>query len=272
MRRCLDCSTSLPTGSHFNTKRCEACKKAVLKRPRSSMTNGQIKRAKGLIGKMPREEIAKEMGVSLSNLKRAFRGTRLVYFNKYVANPSLVQKVAKYYEKHGLKETQVRFPDVRVRSVVERYKLYSPRQRRWSSQEIIKAAQMAGLVSHERQAQFFSRPGANAGSIKSLWTKRFGLGGGSVNGLSWSIAKHFVREACPSVETEFWATRQKRKCGRIEYSRKLVTWKDFSRYQKNENPDWLKEAAKTMARFQMWLHGTRNVRSRVQKISKAGGV
>lgn len=264
--KCVDCPRLLPEGSHRNRKRCSACRDLSLKCPKTTMTPHQVVRARALIGKMPRDDIARTLGVSVSSLKRAFRGTRICYFNKYVANPELVEAVGKYYEKHGRNATQLKFPQVKVRSVVERYKKYKPRQTRWSSEQILEAARMAGVVSLRRQAEIFNRPNAHAGSIKSLWMKRFRTGGGNVNGASWSLARHFVKPRCPVVTTEYWATRRKTAAGEIEHSRRIVLWSDFHKNLRSDAPNWVREASATLARFQVWLHGTKRVHSRVTEM------
>lgn len=234
------------------------------------MTPAQIRKAKSLVGKISRDDICRQLGVSTSNLKRSCPGISFYFFNRYAAQPELVEKVCKYYERHGKKKTTEKFPDICIRSVVERYKNYAPRQTRWTPRQIRQAAQMAGLVSIEDQAKFFNRPGANRGSIVSLWMKKFKLGGGNVNGLSWNIARNFVRPQCPKIKTSFWRRREWTK--ESNRARFVVTWKDFEKYQKHDNPAWVKEAASALARFQIWLHGTKQIRARVQKIVDSGGI
>ena len=46
--------------------------------------------------------------------------------------PDVVTTVCLTYQVLGKRETQALFPDVRVRSIVERYKHYAPRQLRWT--------------------------------------------------------------------------------------------------------------------------------------------
>lgn len=213
------------------------------------MTEGQIAEATKLIGKMPREEIAERVGVSVSSLKRAFRGTRLAYQNRWVANPALVKRVCAYYEKNGRVKTAKAFPGVKVRSVVERYKNFLPRQTRWTEPQLIEVARMAGLVGFSDQARFFRRPGAHEGAIRSVWVKRFKSSGGGVHGMSDWMAKHLVTERCPRLVTDYWTTSR----GRQRFGRKLCLWVDMERHMRRGVPPFVADAIRTMAQFQRWL-------------------
>lgn len=262
MRICGRCK-SAPTKKHFNSKWCHDCAEALKTHPKTTMTRAQVAQARKLIGTMPREEIAARVGVSLSALKRGFRGVRLAYHNKYVVNPKLVRDVCAYYATHSKAETQKRFPGVKVRSIVERYKNFSPKCIKWTDDQLIELAQMAGVISLKAQAKYFDRPRANEGAIKSAWMKRFGSSGGSVNGLSWYMARHFVMADCPRFQTAFWMTATKRKGGTNHHSRWLVTWVDFERHLNPGSPKWLRDCARSMANFQVWLHGTKRPRKKL---------
>ena len=266
---CQRCKSRPRYSSHPNCKWCEECRQELRHRPAGRLTEAQARQVRRLLFKMPREDIAREIGVSVPTLKRWVRDNgniRLAYFNRWHANPKLVNQICKYYAKHGRAKTERRYPNVRVRSVIERYFKglgFKPRQVRWTSDQLVAIAKMAGLVSIDRQAKYFDRPGANEGSIKSVWMKRFGLGGGSINGLSYWVAKHYVRPSCPYYETDFWAQRAGKK-GRDKV-RRIALWVDVQRHIKSETPVHLKEAISALAGFQRWLHG-RNVRQSVQKI------
>ena len=235
------------------------------KRPQSTLSKRQIAKASKLIGKMDRREIAERLGISLSNLKRAFRGTRLGYHNYCVANPGLVKEVNKYYERYGKNKTVKKFnlKPKQVEHIIYRYKLHKPRQIRWTDKEIIEAARMAGLVSTSSQAKYFNRPNANAGSVKSLWMKRFRMSQGCVNGMTHYRAKELLngnaRYLKPMGET---------RAGEPVEFRKLVLWVDMERNLKKGLPAFMRDAVKTMADFQRWLHGGGDVKGKIIKLIK----
>lgn len=214
-----------------------------------------------MIGKMPAKEIAVKLGTSISNLKRAFRGTRLAYFNKHVINQDRVKRVCAYYEKHGRPATEKAFPEVKVRSIVERYKFYRPRQTRWTDEQIVELARMAGLVSFDEQARRFARPGAAAGSIKSAWQKKFGFGGQAINGMSNWMAKEIVTKDCPRILSHYWDTKRAGK----HYGRNICLWVDMEKHLRPGVPDFIVSAIKQMAEFQRWLHG-RNAKANMMKL------
>lgn len=254
MRRCPSCKKR-PKQLHWNAKWCKPCADERRKRPRGYLTEDQASMAQKLRNSMSRTEIAEAIGTTRSNFNRWARDNDF-YSNcqKYPAD--IVHRVCEYYVKHGKAKTEERFPDVRVRSIVERY-VREPRQIRWTGKQLIELARVAGLVSFEKQAKWFNRPGAYAGSIKAAWSKRFGHGGAAINGLSWWVAKHYVRPACPRLKTDFWKGSGK--------SRWVVLWVDVEKHLKSSTPDHIRDAIKAMARFQRWLHGHR-VRANIQRL------
>lgn len=262
-KKCPQCKKR-PVQSHKNSKWCKKCSDALKLRPQSTLSKAEITQAKKLIGKMASRDIAKELNTSISNLKRAFRGVRLAYFNKYVCNPGLVKRVCAYYELNGKKKTQNMFPDICVRSIVERYPQFSPRQLRWTDKQYIELARMAGLVSLDSQARFFNRPRANEGSIKSAWYKKFGYGGSGINGLSNFSAKEIVNVSCPRIRSFYWGTQRNGK----SFGRKICLWVDIENHLKPESPEFMKNAVAQMAEFQRWLHG-KNAKNNILNMIKA---
>lgn len=259
---CPSCK-SRPKKKHWNSKWCSKCANERRKRPVSTMTMDQINWVNQKIGQMPISEMAEELGVSISNIKRAFRGKSIWFKNgKYKQQPELVKTVCEYYSKHGKINTQKRFPNVNVRSVVEHFKLAKPRQIRWTEPQIIAAARMAGLVSMRNQAKLFKRPGAFEGSIKSLWIKKFGFCSGNIHGLSATQAKFLTTKDCPYLNTQFWRTRR----ARIDFSRKLYLWVDIKEHLKNDTPDFIKEAVATLAKFQIWIFKPHNPRDQIKNL------
>lgn len=241
---------------------CEPCRKKRLKRPKGTMTPEQIHQARNWAMTKPRAEICKLLEVSLSNLKRSCPDVSFNYKNytrnKYITNPKLVKKVCAYYEKHGKRKTQEKFPEVNIRSVVERYTDFKPRQSRWSDKQIQELAKMAGLISFKAQAKYFNRPLANEGSIRSAWVKKFGHGQRVINGMAHWKAKHFIKKSCPIIETPFGSNSHTQK--------HLILWVDFEKHIRSDCPEFIKEAVGTMASFQRKLFNVKDVRTKVKRL------
>lgn len=256
--KCPRCSRR-PIQEHRNSKWCCECAAELRRRPAGKLTRAQAAMARRLAGTMFIKELAKAVGTSDSNLDRWAKQNG-VNINALKYPEDLVKRVCEYYAKHGKVKTAKRFPNVRLRSIVEKYAT-EPRQVRWTAPQLIRIAQMAGLVSYEQQAAYFDRPRANAGSIKSVWMKRFGSAGGSINGLSRCVAKQYVTLACPFYDTGYWVTKR----GKATERRRIALWIDVAKHLRPNTPDHLALAIQTMASFQHWLHGP-NPRKRISQI------
>lgn len=266
MKKCAECKKRPTETEHPNCKYCTHCKEALRKRPKGKLTPSQERMVRKLAGKMFIKDLAKKVGTSDSNLDR------WAYYNNVNINAlrypkTIVEQVCEYYAKHGKIKTQKKFPDIKVRSIVEKYaKGKSPRQRRWTDQQVIQLARMAGLVSMPAQARYFNRPYANAGSIKSAWVKKFKSGGGCINGISLHKARLFIKPSAPVVETGFWVTRDLNRKHNPEFCRKLILWVDAEKHLRPDCPHWFKDAAFALAKFQRWLHGLDNPRPKILKM------
>jgi len=254
--RCLRCKMRPRRSDHHNTKWCRRCRRHLLSNPKGTLTKDQKKMALSLVGKMPREEIAQEIGgVSIANLKRSLPGVSFAFHNKYCINQGLVRDVCRSYEKNGRKKTEQAFPNVRVRSIVERYKFFKPRRIRWKDSQIIELVKMAGIVSFKDQARYFKRPNAFEGSIKSFWIKRMGFGGGSIHGMSNWMAKEIVTDKCPRMN--------------LPHSRKKIClWADMQDHLKIGVPKFICDAVKMLAHFQGWIFANEQPKIAIYKISK----
>lgn len=200
---------------------------------------------------MPVKEMAERLGTSVANIKRAFFGTgeSIWCFRRYANQPALVRQVLAFYEKHGRTKTEERFPEISVRSVVERYPNFSPRQIRWTEEQIIEAAKMAGLVSYKAQAKYFNRPNAFEGSICALWMKRFGIGQGQINGLVRSQVRPLIQGGHSKYISRVGQSRK----GKRGQFQSLILWVDLEKMLKDDVPEFMKEAVRTLASFQRWL-------------------
>jgi AcrR family transcriptional regulator len=215
---------------------------------------------------MPVNEMAERLNTSVTNIKRAFRGKRLWFHNgKYKNRPELVESVLAYYAKHGKNETIKRFPDVKVKCIVDRPEYYGhskpKRQIRWTDKQILEAARMAGLVSLKGQARYFNRPNADVGSIQSLWTKRFQMGSSNVNGMVHWYAKELVNHRARYIQPLGLSRADK-----LVKFRRVILWVDMEKCLKANVPSFIREAVKTMADFQRWLHGSDNPRAKILRM------
>lgn len=258
MTHCPRCKKR-PKQKHWNAKWCATCAAELRRRPAGKLTPAQERKVRRLARTMFIHELAAAVGTSKPNLARWAREHQ-VDLNALKYPDELVKEVCEYYAKHGKHKAQQRYPHVRIRSVVERY-AHKPRQVRWTAPQLIRLAQMAGLVSYERQALHFGRPNAHAGSIKSAWMKIFKSAGGSVNGLSRWVAREYVTPACPFYETNYWVTER----GATAQRRAIAFWVDVAAHLRPDVPDHLASAIRAMAEFQKWLHG-RNYRQSLHRI------
>lgn len=261
IRECLTCKASLD-GLHFNTKRCPPCSLEVRKRPIGKLNKQQERLVRKFARTMKIKDLAAKVGTSDANLDRWARQNN-VNINWLTYTEDEVKKVCAYYEKHGRPKTEKRFPDLNCRAIVERYKLFKPRCIKWTDEQIIEAAKMAGLVSYRSQAKFFNRPRANSGSIKSLWVKRFGYRGSSLNGMPHWRAKNFV-----TVKARYIKPLGESRNGKPVEFKRLILWVDLERCLKPDTPDFIFDAVKTMADFQRWLWKSNNPKPLIMKMIK----
>lgn len=273
---CQNCKKS-PRKTHLNSKWCASCANLFIAKPKGTMTKDQITQATKLAGKMDIKEIATKLGVSLSNLKRSMPNVSFAYHNKWALNKEFVKKVCAYYEKHGKTKTKEKFPEAKLRSIVERYKYFNPRSVRLTEEQFIELAKMGGLISLKGQAKFLSRPNAGPGSIKSFMYKRFQGGLVNLNGLHFNKAKYFcpikwTSKAqgratpnvlhCPHVITKYWKLNNLKDKGNA----KLYLWVDIEKNMRDESPQFLREAVNACASFQRWIWKTDNPRTDILKM------
>lgn len=247
---------------HHNSKWCKPCALKLRACPAGRLTKKQERIARRWAGSVYGKDVAEKVGTSRANLNRWGRGNG-VSFNALAYKKDVVKKVLAYYAGHGKRETEKEFPDVSVRSIVERhYGEFPPRQIRWTDKQHVQLAKFGGLISFEAQAKYFNRPNANAPSIKSAWLKRIGVSGGNTNGMSNNRAKLFVRKSCPSIDTRFWAQRRQTR----EFGRQLYLWVDMENHLRSDCPTFIKQAVETMAMFQRWLHDCERPQRRIRNI------
>lgn len=239
---CWGCGSTIASG-HFNARYCARCaaKPVNTRRPRCLSPAQQVQ-ILGLVSVKSRPAIAAELGLSTATVNRLVRSTGARFRRCSQPSPEQVRQVVEAYERAGRVTTQQLFPEVRVRSIVERYP-HAPRQLRWSEDQIMEAARMAGLVSLNAQARFFGRPNAYAGSIKKLW-RRLGCAPGLINGLPAHLAWAIAKPGAPAV-----LVRHAETSGPAP----KVLWLDVVGSLRAER--W-RPVVEALAGFQRWLHGT----------------
>lgn len=260
MKQLCEICGSAPKKPHFNSKYCASCSDKRRRKPIAALTRCQERQVRKLAGTMYAHLLAEKVGVSVSRLKRWARDNKLsLDAHKY--DDKTVASVCAYYVEHGKPKTQKKFPNVKVRSIVERYlkdlDIYKPRQVRWDAKQIIMLARMAGLVSKTAQAAYFSRPRANEGSIKSAWSKKFSANPSAINGAPAYIVRRFVKRSCPYYEPGY--------CDEGSGIRRIALWIDIVEHMREDVPHHLRKAFEAQAKFQKWLHGS-SYRSSIRKI------
>lgn len=252
-----------PLGSHANTKWCKGCASELRRSPKHTLTPAQQRKALRLRGKKPRQEVADRVNCSVANLSRFARANGVSFSAMpYATNAQLVKQVVAYYRKHGFKETQKQFPRLKIRNIVDRYDGTCSRQKRWTPEQIVQAVRMAGILSEARQAKLFARPGAGAGSVRSLWNKRLNGQPNSVLGLPMYAAGFLCRPSVPSV-----LVSTKRPSKHMS-TRRMVLWVDAELFLRPGVSLPLRKAVRALAKFQRWLWQTENVRAAVLRVTK----
>lgn len=195
-----------------------------------------------------RKEIAKELNISVSKLKRlasvfgwSFNYAKKLPYKKYTKD--LVEEVIYFYEKNGFKKTQDSFSGVKVRSIVERYKRNKKLRSMWSDSEIIQAIKFGPFVSNKDQYKYFNRPNAFEGSIKSLWSKRIKSTKIKLHGLPKYKAIYFINDNAMAFKTKLKSIPE------------IYTWQTLKENLKNDCPLFLKEAIEVGYNFHVWLYG-----------------
>ena len=243
---CTECGGRPRRTPHRNTKYCEACAQALRHRPRANVNETQAALIRQLRGTMVRRELARHVGISQAQLHRYLTAEGLDS-NARDYPPDVVTTVCLTYQALGKRETQALFPDVSVRSIVERYKQYTPRQLRWTGPQQRELVRMAGLVSHTAQARYFNRPNAYEGSIRSFWAKGACCAPRDVNGLGAWTAWQVATPGVPAVLVKHQSNGG---------ARPIVLWLDLAAHLRPGVEPLVREAIQALARFQAAMHGT----------------
>ncbi len=213
------------------------------------------------LNKMKRADIADAINVPVSRLKRAasFAGWKFTFtkgFADLKYDPTLVVEVLNYFDSNGKIKTQEKFPDINIRSVVERYgKGRNTRCKKWSNNDLIELMKMGGIISFENQAIFFNRPRAHKGSIVSVWQKVFGVSSRCMNGLPKYKAEKIAKKECPYIKSEY------------KNGMKLYLWCDLKNYLLPNCSEVVKRCINIMCEFQERIFNG-EVKEEIKKMQK----
>lgn len=245
---CINCNVREKISEHFNTKYCKYCRESFVKKPRHNLTDEQQALVKKLAGTIYAKELAALVGCSKASLIR-FSVEKNINLNAHTYKKEIVDQVLRFYELHGKNKTQEMFPNVRVRSIVEKHG-HQARQVRWTFEQKKELLKMAGLISFKSQAKYFNRPRANEGSIKSAFAKRvLPISGSNINGMNHYNASKIVKSTCP-----FYKRIMVRRVKSSTCVQQVALWIDIEDNLKDSMPESIREAIAALALFQRKLH------------------
>lgn len=239
MRKCSSCNCSIEN-RHKNARRCVSCAKLLRKSPAHNLTPLQQKKALELAGKMYRNEIAKTIGCSRTAFTRFAKQRKDVNWNAHRYKDELVEKVVNFYINNSMHDTQKKFQNVCVRSIIDRY-VGKVKCIPWSEKETLALYKYTGLASYTEIAV---KLGRNPCAPKRKRAKQVS---GYVNSIPFDIAKKFVTRGCPF----YYLRKTDKPCGHW-----TTPWVAMVKHLRAENPGWVNDAVASLAKFQRWLHGS----------------
>ena len=208
----------------------------------NSLTDYQISYIESNLDKKLRKEISGDLNIPEIRLRRAalFKGWKFVFHRKREYSKEIINEVLKSYVENGPKKTREIYGDkVKLRSIIEKYGAGKrPWSKRWTNKQIVDLVRFSGIVSKEKQAAYFKRPNAHAGSIRSAYSKIFNCNPRSLNGLPEWKAKYILKKGCPFLKTDY------------KNGMKLYLWVDCEKYLRDDCHQVIKDAVKAMANFQ----------------------
>lgn len=259
-RLCLRCERE-ERKPHANARYCSPCSEYLKRKPISLLSHEQKEYALRSVGKRKTHEMAQDLGVSLSQVRRFFRdqqvNTRIPKYNR-----KLKREVIAHYEKQGTKGIAEAFPDIGWRHIIDRT-THKARQRRWTPREIVAVTKMAGLVPKALQARVLNRPNAHSGSITSFWHKNIPVNGSLLHGMRYHAARHILRPGFPIVRVAYSRSE------RCVYT-SIVLWCDMVDCLRPDMPAFIREGIAAMRQFQCWLYGSEDPRQQILDIVSFG--
>lgn len=205
----------------------------------------KIKYIKENCDKMYIKDIASELNLSISTLKR-YAYKNKIRFSFYSKNncyqQQLISDVIAYWLVNGKAATVKKFPNVKVRSIIERHNNGRSTIQRYTFNDklfllryseflgTLKSARILGRVVKERH-----NTRLNSFNNRKNTTYRV-----NYNGLTKRIISRFLIDG-KSIKLNY-------------HGRSIITWPEIAKNLKVDNQNLL-ILAQAMAKFQIWLHG-----------------
>ena len=186
-----------------------------------------------LAGKFTREEIANKLGTSRSTVNRCLKKNNIKTGQPKSYPINIRNAVINFYASHTLKETQKQFPNVKVRSIIERYTTLE-KQNYWTFEEELKAISM---LSEKSTAEISKILGRGKRAVSKRIQRNYQIAPKHLNGIAYRLCKHVLR-------SNFIPEKK----GNIY----IVNWNDFDKYISTKNKTIL-ECVKVLAKFRTWL-------------------
>lgn len=249
---------------HHSSKWCKPCALDRRKKPRGNLTKSQEQIVRKNAGKIPKEKIAELAETSSSSVMRWARDNG-ISLDSHSYPKEKMKEMIMFYEKHGSLATKKRFSEKMFKCYSANPKRHhhiykpKPRQIRWTKKELLELVKMAGIITPESQAKYFNRPRANAGSIKSAWTKTMKVKSpGDIHGLRRRAALQICDvDKIKPIETKGWWLSRKGSFqkGKTWHSRRIYLWIDIAKNLHSGLPEFISEGVYALSDFQYKLFG-----------------
>lgn len=188
---------------------------------------------------------------------------------RYYYSKEIVSAVLEECEQRGPLATQRLFPNVRVSSIINRYRRETARKYAvWSAKEIVHASRMAGIIDRNAQAQLLPGQKRTPRAIFSFWTSRC-RSTAYLHGLTRKMGRMVAQKDCPIVPRNGgWTVKAKKKDAPLKrmVSCWIVLWCDLERHLKPCVPKGIANAIRCMAEYQRWIFAPKDPGVAIRKM------
>lgn len=186
-----------------------------------------------LAGTMTREEIANSLRTSRATVNRCLRDNGIKTGQPKQYPIEIREAVIAFYATHNKYETQKQFPDVRVRSIIERYETEA-KQNFWTFEEELKVLSMVTEKSTASIAKELKRGPA---SVNKMLRLRYNVSPKHLNGIAYRLCKHVL-------SSDYIPTKKG--------NAYIVNWQDFDTFIDTKNKDIIM-CVRILAEFRRFL-------------------